>query len=167
LSPQISDAKNQFAGARLRIVKRLFARQIAGQQKFALGGNPERRSEHAVKALEQVLAVMLVKVTNHLAVGTGLEQVAFRFKFAAQLPIIVDLAIVEQCDAAIGVEERLVAAVQIVDREPAHPGVIVAVVIVTGRIRTAVTQRRHHRLDRSRSESARTLISSYAAHEFR
>ena len=65
--------------------------------------------------MDEVEAVLLVEVDDDLGVGAGVKAVAMRFKFAAQLGIIVDLAVEDRPHGAVLVVNGLLARVEIND----------------------------------------------------
>src|SRR5688572_9880579 len=57
---------------------------------------------------------------DRLRVAVGLEDVAGAFEVAAQLPVVVDLAVEDDPDRAVLVRDRLLAAFEIDDAEAPH-----------------------------------------------
>ncbi len=91
-------------------VERLDAEPIAPDQQPPAARVPEREGVHAVQVTREVVAVLGVEMQDRLAVGAGLEPVAARLEVAAQLAEVVDLAVRDEPQRAVGVRERLVAA---------------------------------------------------------
>ena len=103
----------------LRVVERLDAQAVAGQEQHPLPFVPEAEGEHAAEAIDAAFAPFLPGVDDHLGIAMRPEDVAFRLKLPRQFLEVVDLAVVDDDDRAILVEERLLAGGQIDDREPA------------------------------------------------
>jgi len=82
---------------------------VAGEEEPAPLGVPDREGELAVEMEDEVLAVLLVQVDQHLDVGVGAEDVAPLAERVAQLPVIEDLAVADQDDGAVLVVDRLIA----------------------------------------------------------
>ncbi|MCH7573439.1 MAG: hypothetical protein IH891_11055 [Planctomycetes bacterium] len=58
---------------------------------------------------------------DDLAVAVGREAMAFPDQFLPQLPVVIDLAIADQGDRAVLIEQRLPAPLQIDDRQAGVP----------------------------------------------
>ena len=136
--------EGNFVVPKLGVVERLFAWQIACQQKLALNLDPQRCRKHAIQALEQVFAVVRVKMTDDLAVAIGPEAMPLPLELTPQLGIVVDLAVVDQHDLAALAIERLVAVGEVNDGETPHADRVRAVPEVTVGVRTAMHQRAYH-----------------------
>ena len=102
-----------------RIVQRLDAEPVARQeQRFAVAV-PQRESEHSAEPLDAILAPLLPRMDDDLGVALGPEDVAEARELGDQLLVVVDLAVVDDDDAAVLVEQRLLPRRQIDDRQPA------------------------------------------------
>ena len=84
---------------------------------------PDREREVAVQTLEEVRPPLLVRVGDHLRIRLGREAVAERLELLAKLDVVVDLAVLHHPEAPALVGDRLVAAVEVDDRESSvrHP----------------------------------------------
>ena len=70
----------------------------------------DREREHAVEALDAGVAVLLVGVDDGFGVGLGAERWPRASQVAAQLAVVVDLAVEDDPDRAVLVGHRLLAA---------------------------------------------------------
>ena len=70
-------------------------------------------------AFDQGGPVLLVEVDQDLGIAPGPEPVSPGFEVPAQLPVVIDLAIEDDLDRAVLVADRLVASLEINDREAA------------------------------------------------
>ncbi|MCX5682226.1 MAG: hypothetical protein NT049_00875 [Planctomycetota bacterium] len=105
--------------ARVPIVQRLDAEAVAGQEEPPPRGVVDRKGEHAVEAVEALLAPLLVGMEDDLGVGPGAKRVAEMPQFLGQLDVIVNLAVEDDVERPVFVGHRLKARVREVDdREP-------------------------------------------------
>ena len=112
-----SEANAKSAG--VAVVERLDPEAVAREHEPAAVGVPHRDREHPAQPLGEARAVLLVEVDEHLGVGVrGAEAVAGRLELRAQLGVVVDLAVLDDDDAAVLVGDRLVAALEVDDRQP-------------------------------------------------
>ncbi len=81
---------------------------------------PERDGEHPAQPLEAGGAELLVEVRDHLDVAVPPEAVPARLELGAQLDVVVDLPVADADDLAGLVGDRLVAGLEVDDREPPH-----------------------------------------------
>ena len=65
-------------------------------------------------------AVALVEVRQDLGVAAARERVPSRSKLAPELGVVVELAVLDRDDRAVLVQDRLVATLDVDDREPTH-----------------------------------------------
>ena len=80
---------------------------------------PYDEGEHADEPVERRLAPLRVGSQQHLGIGVGAETVPGRLKLVAQLEVVVDLAVVDDPVAAVGVGHRLLRRVgEVDDAEP-------------------------------------------------
>ena len=93
----------------VQVVERLLSEVIARRQQAATLHVPQHEREHAAQVLEQPVAVALVQRDDDLAVAVSQECVAVALELAAQLAVVVDLAVADQrgssgrrCAAAAG-----------------------------------------------------------------
>ena len=105
---------------------------------------PDREREVAVQPREAVDAPLVVGMGEHLRVGRRLEPVAQRAQLVLELDVVVDLAVLHHPVAAALVRERLVAALEIDDREPGVRHAEPAVEIEADAVGTTMTQLSRH-----------------------
>ena len=79
---------------------------------------PDRDREVAVQAAEEVEPPLGVRLRDHLGVGRRREATAELLELGAKLDVVVDLAVLHHPVAAALVAQRLVAALEVDDREP-------------------------------------------------
>src|SRR5690606_24404250 len=101
-------------------IERLLADAIAGQNELAPIAVPQAEREHALRPAERGLdAPALEAREQDLGIGMPAERIAGRLQLGAQLPEVVDLAVVADGEAPRGRGHRLGAGGrQIDDREP-------------------------------------------------
>jgi hypothetical protein len=87
--------KRDRAAAKLAVVQRLLARDVPRENELALRSDPQCRGKHAIEALEELLAMIGVEVTDDLAVRASPESLPLRLELATELGIVVDLPVVE------------------------------------------------------------------------
>src|SRR5438552_14050604 len=80
---------------------------------------PDRHREHPAQAGCERLAVLLVQVEQHLGVAARAESMAGPLELAPQLAVVVDLAVLDDVNRPVLVPDRLVAGLEVDDREPA------------------------------------------------
>jgi hypothetical protein len=102
---------------RERVVERLDAQPVAHEHTAAALAVPDREREHAAQAVRQRRAVLLVEVREDLGVAAAAEHVAAIPQPLAQRGVVVDLTVLRRPDATALVRERLVAALDVDDRE--------------------------------------------------
>ncbi len=148
-------------------VQRADADAVAGEEDGALGEVDERDGELAAQLLEDALAVLLVEVDDDLGIGVGAEDVALGLQLCLALGIVEQLAVVDDGDGAILVEDRLLAVAETDDGEAAvgepEAGAQEEAVVV----RAAVPERLRHALQGRRVRlplASEVDDSSNAAH---
>ena len=118
-------AEDQHAVVEHRVVERLHAQAVACQEQRLAVAIRYREREHPAKALHARFAPSLPRVNDHFGIAAGAEHMAQRLQFGNQFLVVVDLAVVDDRDAAVFVVQRLLAGRQIDDRQPpvaeAHP----------------------------------------------
>src|SRR5207302_226854 len=92
-----------------------------GQQQAAPGPVVDRERENAAQRPHQIRALLLVQVDEDLGVGAALEDVSAAGQGGAQVGVVVDLAVVDDLDAAVLVGHRLRPARQALDTRRATP----------------------------------------------
>ena len=103
------------------------------------------QGEHAAQQREHPGALVLVEVDEDLGVTLGAERVPPGLEPVPQRGEVVDLAVEDRPDRAVLVGERLMASLQVNDRQPAKPQRCVVVPIGSRVVRTAVDNPVHHR----------------------
>ena len=106
------------ADALRSVVERLDPEAVARQDEPTLPTIPDRDSEHAPQPLGKSVAQLLVEVHEHLRVALRAEPMARALQLGAQLPVVVELAVLDDVHGAVLVRERLVAGLEVDDREP-------------------------------------------------
>ena len=86
------------------VVQRLHAEGIARDEHVAGAAVEEGDGEDPVEAREHALALLEIEVEDHLGVGVAAEGVSLGLEFAAELAVVVDLAVEDELHRAI---ERL------------------------------------------------------------
>ena len=108
------------------VEQRLDAETVARQEQAAGVAVVQGKGEHAAEAVDAALAPLLPGIKNDLGVAVGAEVVAQGRQLAGQLAEVVDLAVVDHAQIAVGAEHGLLAAGQVDDRQApvgqAHPG---------------------------------------------
>src|ERR671934_2027000 len=77
------------------IEERLLADAIADEEQSPPPAIPDREREHASQALHAGVPVVLVEVDDHLGVGLRGEAVPPGLELAAQLAVVIDLAVLD------------------------------------------------------------------------
>ena len=88
-------------------VQRLDAEPVAAEQHPAAVALDDREGEHAVQALDEPVAPVVVGLEQHLGVAVGEEPVAVLAQLATQLLVVVDAAVPRDGQPQIGVDHRL------------------------------------------------------------
>ena len=149
-------------------VERLDAESVAhedGASAVALGDD---EGEHAVKALDAILAPLVPGLEDHLRVAVGEEAVAGLLQFLAQFRVIVDAAVEDDGETELRVGHGLGRVLgQIDDLETAVPEGGGPPCDDTGTIRAAWGQRPGHCCDGGcvRRPAIKSDFSGYATHE--
>ena len=79
--------------AGVRVVQRLDAEPVAGQEQTAPPCIPYREREHAPQPVDHRGAVAIVQVQQHLGIGSRPEAPPRRLQLSAEAAIVVDLAV--------------------------------------------------------------------------
>ena len=107
------------------VIQRLDAERIAGEEQRTLQLVPDAESEHAAQVAHHVGAVLEIKAQQHLRVARRAEAVPALLQLSTQLAEVIDLAVEDDPQPAVGRGHRLRAGLtQVDDREPAmrEPG---------------------------------------------
>ena len=105
------------AVAGLGVVERLDAEPVARDHEAPLAPVPDRHPELAANALRERQADLLVEVRQDLGVAVAREAVAAE-ELAADVLVVVELAVLDGPDGGVLVADRLVAAFHVDDAEP-------------------------------------------------
>jgi hypothetical protein len=133
-----------------RVVERLDAEPVTGEQQAAPAPVPQREGEHPAEPLHAALAHLLVQVKDGLGVAPRLVTVAARLQLRTQRGVVVDLAVERDPDLAVGGAHRLVSARDVDDGEPSMREAHRAVRPEAGVVRAAVAQHVAHAAERLR-----------------
>jgi len=131
-------------GRREHVVEGLDAHVIARQKQLAAAGVVDREGEHAVEKFRTAAPVLLIGVDDDLGIALGAKAVAARFQIAAQRLEVIDFAVLDRQDGAVLVEDRLVAAVHVDDRQAPHAQPDAAPDVDSLVVRPPVRQARAH-----------------------
>ena len=107
----------------------------------------DREGEHAVELLDAGVAVLFVGVDDGFGVGLGAEAMAAGLELAAELAMVVDLAVEDDPDRAVFVGHRLLAAGPVDDRQAPVTEARPRGVKVAAAIGSAMVQPVGHRFD--------------------
>ena len=111
---------NATPAAVARVVERLDAGPITDQQQPPSRRDPRARRRRCRSALATAASPRIACSCRMTSVSDcRAERDAFRLEFAAQLAVVVDLAVEDDRESAIGRAHRLVAAAEVDDAEPA------------------------------------------------
>ena len=133
------------------VVQRLDPEAVAREHEPPARAVPHRDGEHPAQALGEARAVLLVEVDEHLGVGVRrAEHVARALELGAQLGVVVDLAVLDDDDAPVLARDRLVAALEVDDRQPPRGEPGLAVDDLAAAVGPAVHERRAHRAEHAR-----------------
>ena len=133
--------------ALLAVVQRLDAIAVARQQQASLAPVPQGQRKHAVEALQRGHAPGRQRIEHHLGVRLAAKPEALGFQLGAQFAKVVDLAVVAEHVAVVGVDHRLVRrGGQVDDRQAPVAQAHVALDPVALAVRPAVRNRIGHAL---------------------
>ena len=100
-------------------IERLDAERVACGKDRLLGCVPYNEGEHADETAEGGRAPLRQRSEQHLGIGLAAEEMSGRLELVAQLDVVVDLTIVDDPVALIGIGHRLPGRVgQVDDAEP-------------------------------------------------
>ena len=136
--------------AQRRVVERLDAEPVTDEHEGLSRLVPQRDGEHPPEVMDEVRTVLLVEMNDRFRIGIGGETVPASLQIRSELPIIVDLAVEYDPDRPVLVRQRLMAAGDVDDAEPAHPEAHGAVHIDAFVVGTPVNDGLTHRPDDSR-----------------
>src|SRR5262249_53252417 len=150
------------------IIQRFDADAISGKQQSPGSLIPDRKTEHAAKLYHGLFTVFLVEMHNHFGVGLRLEDMSLGLEELAQLAIVIDFPVKDDPYASILIGDRLMASIQVNDREPAKAETDRSRRVVTFVVGTTMFNRVRHPLQQRRRDTpARVKIkfSANPAHE--
>ena len=101
------------------VVERLDPVAVSGEDEPPLSGVPEPDREHPAQPPREVEPVLLVEVDEHLGVAVRAEAVARALELGPQLSVVVELAVLDDVNRSVLVGDRLVAGLEVDDREAA------------------------------------------------
>ena len=88
--------ESEAAARERRVHQRLDAEAVAGHKKFPRPAVPKSEGEHPDQTLQRFCAVPPQQAKQYFGVALGAEALAFGLEFGAQLPVVVDFAVVGQ-----------------------------------------------------------------------
>ena len=130
--------------AERRIVERLDADPVPRQDEPPAGGIEERDREHPSQLLDEALAPLLVEMDDHFGVRARREAVAAGLEALAQEPMVVDLAVENDADVPLLVEDGRIARREVDDPEPPHPEAAPSVEVMSFAVGTTMEERPDH-----------------------
>src|SRR5207302_7375094 len=102
------------------VVERLDPEAVAREDEPLPRCIPDRNGEHSAQPLRERIAVLLVEVEQDLRVAVRAKAMAGALELLSQLAVVVDLAVLDDVDRPVLVADRLVARVEVDDREAAR-----------------------------------------------
>ena len=132
----------------LEIEQRFLSQSVASEQQQLFAGIINGKREHSVEQRKELFAHLLVEMHKYFSIAVAAENVTFGFKFSAQFPVVVYLAVEDDGNGSAFVEHRLFSAVYIDNGEPPVSQSNVIVDKVAAIIRTAVAECFGHAGDR-------------------
>jgi hypothetical protein len=127
------------------VVEGLDAVAVAREHEPAPPRVPDRDREHPAQPLGEAGPVLLVQVDERLGVAACPQHVPRPLKLAAELRVVVDLAVLDDDAASVLVRDRLVAVLEIEDREAPRGQGDAAVHVVAVAVGTTVDEQVAHR----------------------
>ena len=107
--------RKHIPGIVLPHIERFVAEPVARAKQRTVAPVVDQESPDAIEMLHAVRSPLSVRGEQYLGVAGGTELVAERDEFRAQLDVIVDFAVEDQRQRAVGAGHRLVAALGRVD----------------------------------------------------
>ena len=146
------------------VVERLDPEAVAREHEPPPARVPDRDGEHPAQALCELVAVLLVEMEHHFGVAVRPEAVPGALQLGAQLAEVVDLAVLDDDGGAVLVRDRLVARLEVDDREPPRGEGDVAVAELPEAVRAAMNQRPAHLCERDPSRRSRSSTRFRRSH---
>ena len=147
-----------------RVVERLDAEVVAREEELAAAAVPQREREHAGEPVEQSAPHAFQPWTSTSPSPCVREHVAGRRELAPQRAEVVDLAVEDDGDRAVGGHERLPAAGEVDHRQPAMAESDRAVEVKAVGVGAAMRERRGHRGQRVARAGIVGEVAGDAAH---
>src|SRR5713226_10519012 len=97
--------------------ERLLPDPIARTEETARTNIPNRKREHSPKAVHHLVAILLVEMNENLRIASRREAMAEAQELIPQSQEVIDLAVHDNDDGPVLVENRLVTAGDVDDRE--------------------------------------------------
>ena len=129
-----------------RIVERLLAHPVPGQQELLSPRVPDREGEHPVEVVDTVLAVLLPRVHDRFRVRSGDEAMAEGGQLPPKSHEVVDLSVLNHVDRRVFVGDRLIAGLEVDDPQSRRTEGHAAVDVVADRVGAAVAKGGDHPL---------------------
>ncbi len=151
------------ASASVRIVERLDAEPIAGQQQPLLPDVPQRKGEHAPQLADAVVTGFFVEMNDHLRVTARRERMAATLQPCSELLEVIDLSVEHDDHAAVLVADRLPSSGEIDDAQAARPEPDVGIEIHALVVRPAVPDAPEHAVEHLRADRLANAVRVHAA----
>ena len=129
------------------VVEGLDAEEVPGAEELFILLVPDDKGEHAPQLVEQVWAVLLIAVEQHLRVRLGGELVALLEQLLPQGAVVVDLPVEHEDLGAVLVQNGLAPALQVDDGESPEAQADLPVGIVVRVVRSPVADGVGHGLE--------------------
>ena len=146
------------------VVQRLDAEVIACGEQRLRAGIPQREGEHAAQARDQPFAPCMPTRYESLGIARGAKGPSAARELVAQLAEVVDLAVEDHGDLAVGTRHRLRAAGDVDDGQAAVSQVRPAGIEEAVGIGPAMRERARHRRQHFRRKHRIADVSRDAAH---
>ncbi len=140
--------------------QRLLAEPVACKEEAAAGRVPQRDREHALEALDECGAVLVVQMRDHRRVAAAPDVVAASRELGTELREVVELAVEDGDDVAALVLNRLVAELGVEHLKALMAENAGAVGVRRPLIGAAVADSRSHRVDEGGLGRVRRRIES-------
>ena len=132
----------------MAVVERLDPVGVAREHEPAARRVPDRDGEHPAQPLGEADTVLLVEMHERLGVAVGAQRVACALELAAELRVVVDLAVLDDDTASVLVRDRLVAVLEVEDREAPRRERDAAFHVLARTVGAAVDEQVAHRAQR-------------------
>ena len=109
IGQQRPDLRGEREGRRGPIVQRLDPVGVARQQQLGVALVPDRQRKHPHQAGQHGYAIAQVQGEDGFGIAVRTEHIALCGEFGAKLSVVIDFAVVDDCQCAVGGHHRLVA----------------------------------------------------------